>query len=131
MPRPGSARLTIRPVQPSTAARHRDLPYPGPTVRGCPAAINGFSQCLQNNTLYRARNFLLTGVVIYLAGEWSGSLWCLNWLGDTWRWSGGFFKSAVVFLLVIGGLSPAAGVCKINADPGGYRIRAGRILSYG
>lgn len=53
------------------------------------------------NIMYRARNFLLTGIVIYLASEWAGSLWCLNWLGDTWRWSGGFFKSTVIFLLVM------------------------------
>ena len=64
-------------------------------------AIAGFSTSLQKIIMYRARNFLLTGIVIYLASEWSGSLWCLNWLGDTWRWSGGFFKSTVIFLLVM------------------------------
>ncbi|RLC30958.1 MAG: hypothetical protein DRH32_04945 [Deltaproteobacteria bacterium] len=55
----------------------------------------------QKKVLYRARSFLLTGIVIYLASEWSGSIWCLNWLGDSWRWSKGFFKAAVIFLLVM------------------------------
>ena len=47
------------------------------------------------------RNFLLTGVAVYLASEWSGSLWCLNWTGDSWQWSRGFFKSGIIFLLVM------------------------------
>ncbi len=55
----------------------------------------------QKKVIYRARNILLTGIVIYLASEWSGSLWCLNWLGDSWRWSKGFFKAAIIFLLVM------------------------------
>jgi hypothetical protein len=58
-------------------------------------------KCTQKKVLYRARNILLTGIVIYLASEWSGSLWCLNWLGDSWRWSKGFFKAAIIFLLVM------------------------------
>ena len=60
-------------------------------------------KCGQKKVLYRARNILLTGIVIYLASEWSGSLWCLNWLGDSWRWSKGFFKAAIIFLLVMTG----------------------------
>lgn len=59
------------------------------------------SKALQKNTLYMARNFLLLGVAVYLVSEWSGSFWCLNWLGDTWRWSGGFFKASLIFLLVM------------------------------
>ncbi len=55
----------------------------------------------QKKVLYQARNILLTGIVIYLTSEWSGSLWCLNWLGDSWRWSRGFFKAAIIFLLVM------------------------------
>ncbi len=47
------------------------------------------------------RNFLLTGIAVYLAGEWSGSLWCLNWMGDSWQWSRGFFKAGIIFLLVM------------------------------
>ncbi len=48
-----------------------------------------------------ARHMLLVGLVIFLCSEWSGSWWCLNWLGDSWRWSGGFFKAAIVFMLVM------------------------------
>lgn len=66
---------------------------------------NETAQCKsrQKKVFYRARSILLTGIVIYLASEWSGSLWCLNWLGDSWRWSKGFFKAAIIFLLVMTG----------------------------
>lgn len=47
------------------------------------------------------RNFLLAGTCFFLAGEWTGSLWALNWLGDPWQWSRGFFKAAILFLLVM------------------------------
>jgi len=47
------------------------------------------------------RNFLLTAIAVYLASEWSGSLWCLNWMGDSWQWSRGFFKAGIIFLLVM------------------------------
>ncbi len=49
----------------------------------------------------RARNLLLMGLVIFLCSEWSGSWWCLNWLGDSWRWNQVFFKAAMVFILVM------------------------------
>ncbi|MEH0021162.1 MAG: hypothetical protein V6Z89_16025 [Desulfobacter sp.] len=47
------------------------------------------------------RNTLLAGACVYLASEWTGSLWCLNWLGDSWQWSHGFLKAAILFLLVM------------------------------
>ncbi len=47
------------------------------------------------------RNFLLTGLAVFLTSEWSGSLWCLNWLGDSWQWSRGFFKAGIIFLLAM------------------------------
>lgn len=47
------------------------------------------------------RNTLLMGTCVYLASEWTGSLWALNWLGDSWQWSHGFFKAAILFLLVM------------------------------
>ena len=50
------------------------------------------------------RNALLAGTCIYLASEWNGSLWCLNWYGDSWHWSRGFFKAAILFLLVMAAL---------------------------
>lgn len=48
-----------------------------------------------------ARVNLLVGTFIYLISEWSGSLWCLSWFGECWRWSHGFFKSTMLFLLVM------------------------------
>ena len=51
--------------------------------------------------LKTARYQALTGVFIYLCSEWSGSFWCLNWFGDSWQWSSGFFKSSLLFLLVM------------------------------
>ncbi len=45
--------------------------------------------------------FLLAGIFIYLVSEWAGSVWCLNWFGDSWRWSHGFFKAAILFLLAM------------------------------
>ena len=48
-----------------------------------------------------ARRMLLTGLAIFLCSEWAGSWWCLNWLGDSWQWSKGFFKAAIIFLLVM------------------------------
>lgn len=47
------------------------------------------------------RNYLLTAAAVYLISEWSGSIWCLDWLGDTWQWSKGFFRSSAIFLLVM------------------------------
>ena len=47
------------------------------------------------------RNFLLSGIAVYLTSEWSGSIWCLNWFGDSWQWSRGFFKAGIIFLLVM------------------------------
>jgi len=51
--------------------------------------------------IHQGRNFLLAGIVVYLMSEWSGSLWCLNWLGETWQWSRGFLKAAIIFLLAM------------------------------
>ncbi|MCP4719303.1 MAG: hypothetical protein GY860_07575 [Desulfobacteraceae bacterium] len=47
------------------------------------------------------RNTLLAGASLYLVSEWAGSLWCLNWLGDSWQWSKGFFKASLLFLLIM------------------------------
>ncbi|MCD4742532.1 MAG: hypothetical protein K8R67_08685 [Desulfobacteraceae bacterium] len=48
-----------------------------------------------------ARLYLLSGTFVYLCSEWSGSLWCLNWFGESWLWSHGFFKASMLFLLVM------------------------------
>lgn len=47
------------------------------------------------------RNTLLAGACLYLVSEWAGSLWCLNWFGDSWQWSRGFFKASILFLLIM------------------------------
>ncbi|MCP3872849.1 MAG: hypothetical protein GY699_06805 [Desulfobacteraceae bacterium] len=51
--------------------------------------------------LKNTSNFLLTGIAVYLISELSGSMWCLSWFGDTWMWNKGFFKAAIIFLLVM------------------------------
>lgn len=57
-----------------------------------------------NSSLLRyARYHSLIAVFIYLCSEWSGSFWCLNWFGDSWRWSNGFLKASILFLLVMAG----------------------------
>ncbi len=48
-----------------------------------------------------ARLYQLGGIFIYLVSEWAGSIWCLNWFGESWLWSHGFFKASIVFLLVM------------------------------
>ena len=47
------------------------------------------------------RNTLLAGACLYLVSEWAGSLWCLNWFGDSWQWNRGFFKASLLFLLIM------------------------------
>ena len=45
--------------------------------------------------MQRGRNFMLLAAGIFLAGEFSGSVWAqLGW-GDAWRWSKGFFLSNI------------------------------------
>ncbi|GAU07402.1 hypothetical protein [Desulfoplanes formicivorans] len=52
----------------------------------------------------RGRNFLLLGTVVFLLSEFAGSLWCYAGWGDSWRWSGNFFRSTMFFLLIMLGL---------------------------
>ncbi len=47
------------------------------------------------------RNTLLAGAALYLVSEWAGSMWCLNWFGDSWQWSQNFFKASILFLLIM------------------------------
>jgi hypothetical protein len=49
--------------------------------------------------LHRGRNFLILGAAVFLAGEYSGSYWCLNGWGDAWLWNHRFFLSALMFFL--------------------------------
>jgi hypothetical protein len=57
------------------------------------ASYHGFPE-----HFHTARNYLLIGAAIFLISEFSGSLWCLNWLGDSWHWSRGFLKASGLFL---------------------------------
>ncbi|MBW2605241.1 MAG: hypothetical protein JRE28_13160 [Deltaproteobacteria bacterium] len=62
----------------------------------CAALYHGFP-----GYIHMGRNFLLTGAAIFLISEFSGSLWCLNWHGDSWHWSKGFLKASCLFLVAI------------------------------
>lgn len=64
-------------------------------------AKNRSDRATSDSLIHQGRNFLLSGIVVYLMSEWSGSFWCLNWLGETWQWSRGFLKAAIVFLLAM------------------------------
>lgn len=58
---------------------------------------------------HRARNFTLLGAILFLSGEFSGSVWAQIGYGDAWRWSKNFFMSGGMFLLTLIGshLSPS------------------------
>lgn len=62
----------------------------------CAALHHGFPDYIRTG-----RNFLLTGAAIFLISEFSGSLWCLDWYGDSWHWSKGFLKAACLFLVAM------------------------------
>lgn len=51
-----------------------------------------------------SRNFLLLGTAVFLAGEFCGFTWRLQWLGDYWSWSRNFLEATLVFLLVTAAL---------------------------
>lgn len=44
---------------------------------------------------------LMLGAILFLASEFSGSLWCAMGYGDTWHWTSNFLKSAAIFLLLL------------------------------
>ncbi len=68
------------------------------------AATAGKRMRLRRENTIRGRNFLLLGSVIFLVSECAGSMWCFAGWGDSWRWSGNFFRSAMFFLLIMLGL---------------------------
>ena len=49
----------------------------------------------------QGRNVLLLGICAFLASEVAGCYWCLLGWGDTWRWSGNFFRSTLFYLLIM------------------------------
>lgn len=56
-----------------------------------------------------AGNFTLLGAIIFLCGEFAGSVWAQMGYGDAWRWSKNFFLSGGMFLLalLVSHLNPA------------------------
>ncbi len=58
---------------------------------------NGERALLMQN----GRNFLLLGMTCFLGGEFCGSLWCLLWLGEYWRWTNNFLMATLMFLLMM------------------------------
>ena len=61
-------------------------------------AFHQFAETRTAALLHKGRNYLLVGSTVFLFSEFSGSLWCLHWYGDSWHWSRGFFKASIVFL---------------------------------
>jgi hypothetical protein len=63
----------------------------------------------KTRVVLRAGNFTLLGAIIFLCGEFSGSVWAQLGYGDAWRWSKNFFFSGGMFLLSLLGshLSPS------------------------
>lgn len=57
----------------------------------------------------RAGFYTLAGAILFLCGEFSGSVWAQLGYGDAWRWSKNFFTSGGMFLLALVGshLNPA------------------------
>lgn len=51
--------------------------------------------------MHHAANFTLLGAIIFIAGEFSGSMWAQLAYGDSWRWSKNFFTSGAMFLLAL------------------------------
>ncbi len=64
----------------------------------------GITPAGRNLLLLWARNFLLLGTAVFLAGEFCGFTWRLQWLGDYWSWSRNFLEATLVFLLVTAAL---------------------------
>lgn len=49
----------------------------------------------------RGRVHIILAAAAFLAGELSGSVWCLFGWGDTWHWSKNFFVGYGMFLLIM------------------------------
>jgi hypothetical protein len=72
-------------------------------------ALRANSQDINKSFIIRRAGFYtLAGAILFLCGEFSGSVWAQLGYGDTWRWSKNFFTSGGMFLLALVGshLSP-------------------------
>lgn len=75
-----------------------------PLSAGCTAfAIAGFFDCWSrgndNRVAHISKDMALLASTIFLAGEIAGSYWSFVGWGTTWRWSGNFYLSAMIFVL--------------------------------
>jgi len=52
----------------------------------------------------QSRDAAMLGGIAFIGGEICGSYWSLLGWGSTWRWSGNFFGSAAMFLLLMVGM---------------------------
>ncbi|MDD2220043.1 MAG: hypothetical protein WCR47_04180 [Desulfoplanes sp.] len=68
------------------------------------ATVGNDPSAIRHGAEIRGRNFLLLGSVVFLISEFAGSMWCYAGWGDSWRWSGNFFRSTMFFLLIMLGL---------------------------
>lgn len=60
----------------------------------------GSAPGMRTNLLRWSRNFLLLGTAVFLAGEFSGFTWRMQWMGDYWCWNANFLEATLFFLLV-------------------------------
>ena len=87
------------------------------------AATSNESSAVRHAHEIQGRNFLLLGSVVFLISEFAGSMWCYAGWGDSWRWSGNFFRSTMFFLLIMLGLhipSKWKNARKHSAQIGGF-----------
>jgi hypothetical protein len=57
----------------------------------------------KNFLVRRAGFYTLAGAILFLCGEFSGSVWAQLGYGDAWRWSKNFYTSGGMFLLTLVG----------------------------
>lgn len=74
-----------------------------PLSVGCTAfAIAGLFDCLyrgnDNRVAMISKDIALLGATLFLAGEIAGTYWGFVGWGTTWRWSGNFYLSAMLFV---------------------------------
>lgn len=77
-----------------------------PICVGCTAfAIAGVVDCLyrenDNRIAHISKDMALLSATVFLGGEIAGSLWSFVGWGTTWRWSGNFYLSAMLFVAYI------------------------------
>ena len=59
----------------------------------------GAEPAARSRLLDWSRNFLLVGTAVFLAGEFAGFTWRMQWMGDYWCWNANFLEATLYFLL--------------------------------